>query len=58
MALKPITSTNPKDSFILARVHQTIDHNICTFEIQDMVLNDENPLDGIMASTMFALVTY
>ena len=28
---------------------------ICAFKVQDMVLNDENPWDGILTSTMFAL---
>ena len=53
--VKPITSWNPKAKAILERVHQTIDNILCTFKIQNMVLDDENPWDGILASTMFAL---
>ena len=52
---KPITSRNPQANFILEMVHQTIGNIIRIFKVQDMVLNDDNPLDGILASTMFAL---
>ena len=52
---KPITSTNLQANSILESVHQTIDNIIPTFWVQDMVLNDENPWDGIIASAMFAL---
>ena len=50
-----ITSRNPQANFILERVHQTIGNIICTFKVQDMILDDENPWDGILASTLFAL---
>ena len=43
--VKPITSRNPQPNSILERVHQTIDYIICTFEVQDMVVDDENPWD-------------
>ena len=55
ITVKPITSRNPQANSILERVHQTIGNIIRTFKAQDMVLNDENPQDGILASTMFAL---
>ena len=36
-------------------MHQTIGNILRTFKLQNMVLDDENPWDGILASTMFAL---
>ena len=53
--VKPITSRNPQANAILERVHQTIGNILHTFKVQNMVLDDENPWDGILASTMFAL---
>ena len=53
--LKHITTRNPQANAILERVHQTIGNIIRTMNIQQMVLDDENPWDGILASTMFAL---
>ena len=53
--VKSITSRNPQANSILERVHQTIGNILHTFKIQDMVLDDDNPWDGILASTMFAL---
>ena len=55
ITVKLITSRNPQANSILERVHQTIGNIIRTFKVQDMVLDDENPWDGILASTMFAL---
>ena len=53
--VRPITTRNPQANAILERVHQTIGNIIRTFKIQNMVLDDDNPWDGILASTMFAL---
>ena len=55
ITVKPITSRNPQANAILERVHQTIGNILRTFKVQNMVLDDENPWDGILASTMFAL---
>ena len=55
ITIKPITARNPQANAILERVHQTIGNIIRTMKVQDMVLDDENPWDGILASTMFAL---
>ena len=52
IAVKSVTSINPQTYSKLERVHQTIKS---TFKVQDIVLNDKNPRDGILASTMFAL---
>ena len=38
-------------------IHQAIGNIMRTFKVQDMVLDDENPWNGILASTMFALRT-
>ena len=53
--VRPITTRNPQANAILERVHQTIGNIIRTFKVQDMVLDDDNPWDGILAATMFAL---
>ena len=57
ITVKPITSRNPQANAILERVHQTIGNIIHTFKVQDMVLNDENPWDRILAYTIFELHT-
>ena len=44
---------------ITERVHQALGTIICTCKVQYMVLDNQNPWDGILASTMFVLhVTY
>ena len=53
--VRPITARNPQANAILERVHQTIGNIIRTFKVQNMVLDDVNPWDGILAATMFAL---
>ena len=49
--VKLITKANA----ILECVHQTIGNMLCTFKIQDIVFDDDNLLDGILASIMFVL---
>ena len=51
--MNPITYSNPQANYILQRVYQTIGNILCTFKVQNMVLDDENPWDSILASTMF-----
>ena len=53
--VKPITFSNPQADAILERVHQTIGNIPRTFKAQNMVLDVENPWDGILASAMFAI---
>ena len=53
--VKPITSSNLQANAILERMHQTIGNILCTLKVQNMVLDDKHPWDGILASTMFAL---
>ena len=55
ITVKPITARNPQANAILERVHQTIGNIIRTFRVQEMVLDDDNPWDGILSATMFAL---
>ena len=55
ITVKPITSRKPQVDSILERANQTIGNIIRTFKVLDMVLDDENPWDGILASSMFAL---
>ena len=53
--VKTIISRNPQANSILVRVHKIIGNIIRTFKVQDMVLDDENARDKILASTIFAL---
>ena len=53
--VKLITSRNPQANAILERVHQTIGNILSIIKVQNMVLDDKNPCDGILASTMFDL---
>ena len=55
ITVKLIISNNPQANAILERVHQTIGNTLRIFKVQNMVLDDENPWDGILASTMFTL---
>ncbi len=49
------TVRNPQANAILERVHQTIGNIIQTFEVHDSDLTIDNPWDGILSATMFAL---
>ena len=53
--IKPITSRNPQANFLLETVHQTMGDVLRTFKVEVMVLNNENPWVGILASSMFSL---
>ena len=55
ITVKPITSRKPKANAILESGHQTIGNILRTFKLQNMVLDDKNPWDGILASAMFTL---
>ena len=50
-----VTSRNPQANAILERVHKIIGNILRTFKVQNMVLDDKNPWDGILAFTMLAL---
>ena len=52
---KPVTSSDPQANAILEKVHETVGDILHTFKVQSMVLDDENPWDAILASTMLAL---
>ena len=54
LMVKPIISMNPQANAVLERVHQAIGNIIHTFKVQNMVLEEKNQWDGILASTMFA----
>ena len=51
--VRSIISRNPQANSILERVHQTKDNIIHTFKVKDMVLNNRNPWDRILAPTIF-----
>ena len=46
---------NLQANTILERVNQTIGNILRTLKVQNMVLDDKIPWDGILASIMFAL---
>ena len=52
---KGITKRNPQANAIIERIHQTIGNIIRTFEVQDNYLDEEDPWEGILAATMFAV---
>ena len=51
----PISIRTSQANTIVERVHQTIGNIIHIFYIQKMDLDNENPLEGILSSTMFNL---
>ena len=51
----PNSVQNPQANSIVERLHQTIDNIIHTFKIQEMDLDNENPWEGVLSSTMFAI---
>ena len=55
LKINRITTRNPQANAILEHVHQTIGNIIHAMKIQEMVLDDENPWDGVLSATMFAL---
>ena len=55
ITVKSITSRNPQANTTLERVHQTFGNILLTFKVQNMVLDDKNTCNGVLASTMFAL---
>ena len=57
ISCSPISMRNPQANAIVERVHQTIGNIIRTFKIQEMDLGNENPWEGILSSTMFAIRT-
>ena len=55
ISCSPISVRNPQANAIVERVHQTIGNIIRTFKIQEMDLDNENPWEGTLSSTMFAI---
>jgi transposase InsO family protein len=52
---KPITVRNPQANAIVERVHQVIGNIICTFELENNYLDDNDPWKGILSATAFAV---
>ena len=53
ITVRPITTRNPQANAILERAYQTIGNILRTFKVQNMVLDDINPWDGILAATIY-----
>ena len=51
---KSISVRNPQANAIVEKAHQAIGNIIHTFIIQHMHIDNENPWEGILSSTMFA----
>jgi hypothetical protein len=52
---KPITVRNPQANCIVERVHQLIGNIIRTFELENNYLDDDDPWNGILSATAFAV---
>ena len=52
-----ISVRNSQSNAIVERVHQTTGNITCSFKIQEMDLDNENPWEGILSSTIFAIRT-
>jgi hypothetical protein len=52
---KPTTVRNPQANAIVERVHQVIGNIICTFELENNYLDDNDPWKGILSATAFAV---
>ena len=51
----PISIRNRQANAIVEWAHQTIGNIVHTFNVQQMDLDNENPWEGILPSTMFAI---
>ena len=52
---KPITTRNLQANAILGQAHQTIGNIICTFQLDKVELDMDDPWEGILAAVIFAL---
>jgi transposase InsO family protein len=52
---KPITVRNPQANAIIERVHQTIGNMIRTFNLEENLLDNDDPWSGILSATAFAV---
>ena len=48
-----INVRNLQANAIVENIHQTIGNIICSFKTQEIDLDNENPWEGIVSSTMF-----
>ena len=53
-----ISVRNPQANAIVETIHQNIGNIIQTFTIRQMYLDNENPWEGTLSSTMFAIRLY
>ena len=53
----PISVRNTQANTIVDRVHQTIGNIIRTFNIQQLNLDNENPWEGVLEFTVFAIMS-
>ena len=51
---KPITAKNPQANGIIERIHQKMGNMICTFQVQDVELDEQDPCTGILGVVTFA----
>ena len=52
---KPITTRNPQANAILEQAHQMIGNIICTFQLDKVELEMDNPREGILSAVIFEL---
>ena len=53
--LKRITARNPQANAIIERAHQTIGNVLRTFQVQNTILDKDDPWSGILAATVFEM---
>ena len=52
---RPITTRNPQANSILERSHQTIGNILCTFQVNNHELEQDDPWSEILSAVIFAM---
>ena len=53
--IKRITTKNPQVNSIIERAHQILGNVLYTFQLQQTILDEDDPWSGILAATMFVM---
>ena len=53
--IKRITTKNPQVNSIIERAHQILGNVLYTFQLQQTILDEDDPWSGILTATMFAM---
>jgi hypothetical protein len=52
---KPSSKRNPQSSAILERIHKTIGNMVCTFEVENQLIDEADPWLGILSAVAWAV---